>query len=181
MKRAAARTMRYAKVFAVCMPVALLLVCHSACLTAQTVASSSLVNRRAPDFQRQSLRHRTISLKDYRGNVVLLDFWATWCAPCLTELPRFVAWQRQYGPRGLQVIAISMDDDAQPARLAAQKYALNFPVIMGDAKLGELYGGILGLPVTFIIDAKGTVRFEHQGIVKPDALQNEIQELLPSR
>lgn len=71
-----------------------------------------------------------------------------------------------------------MDDDPQPVRIAYRKYGLNYPVVMGDEKLGELYGGILGLPVTFLIDVKGTVRFEHQGATDLNTMQNEVRNLL---
>lgn len=167
------------KRIALWMMVALLLLGFSTPpLHAGTGIASSLVNHRAPSFSRVDLDRRQINLADYHGKVVLLNFWATWCGPCLTEMPRFVAWQRGYGGQGLQVIGVSMDDDPQPVRTAYRKYRLNYPVVMGDEKLGELYGGILGLPVTFLIDAKGTIRFEHQGTVDLNTIQNEIRKLL---
>lgn len=134
--------------------------------------------RSAPNFSRMDLNHRQVNLADYRGKVVLLNFWATWCAPCLAEMPRFAAWQQEYGRRGFQVIGISMDDDAQPVRIAYQKFKLNYPVVMGDEKLGEMYGGILGLPVTFLIDTKGKVRFKHQGPADIKTIESEIRGLL---
>ncbi len=85
---------------------------------------------------------------------------------------------REYGGQGLQVIGVSMDDDPQPVRIAYRKYGLNYPVVMGDEKLGELYGGILGLPITFLIDAKGTIRFEHQGAANLNTIQNEMRKIL---
>ena len=80
---------------------------------------------------RVDLDQRNVDLTAYRGKVVLLNFWATWCAPCLTEMPRFVEWQQEYGGRGLQVIGVSMDDEAPPVRAAYQKYRLNYPVVLG--------------------------------------------------
>ena len=119
-----------------------------------------------------------MNLAHYRGKVVLLNFWATWCAPCLTEMPRFVAWQQEYGGSGLQVVGISMDDEEQPVRVAYRKYRLNYPVVMGDEKIGEMYGGILGLPVTFLIDRRGKIRFKHQGAADIKTLESEIRGLL---
>jgi thiol-disulfide isomerase/thioredoxin len=126
------------------------------------------------------LDHREVHLAAYRGKVVLLNFWATWCAPCLAEAPRLAEWQRKYGGRhGLQILGVSMDDDAGPVREAYRKYGLNYPVVMGDEKIGELYGGILGLPVTFLIDRNGRIRFKHEGATDLDVLEREIRELSP--
>jgi len=136
-------------------------------------------SRTAPDFSRVSLDHREIRLSAYRGKIVLLDFWATWCEPCIAEAPRFAQWQRKYGPRGLQIVGVSMDDDEAPVRAAYRKYGLNYPVVMGDEKLGELYGGVLGLPMTFLIDATGRIRFEHDGAADLDVIEREMRAMLP--
>ena len=121
------------------------------------------MNRRAPEFARKDLAGKSVDLKNFRGKVVLLNFWATWCAPCQLEMPAFAAWQRQYGPDGLQVIGISMDDDATPVVGLVAKLKLNYPVLMGDANLGRQYGGVLGLPLTYLIDRDGVVRARFQG------------------
>ena len=136
-------------------------------------------HRTAPNFARVDLERRQVSLADYRGKVVLLNFWATWCAPCLAEVLRFAEWQRTYGgPGALQVIGVSMDDQEPPVRAAYQKYGLNYPVVMGDESLGELYGGVLGLPITFLIDRQGKIRFKHRGLSDLDVMKREIQQLL---
>ncbi len=150
-------------------------------LDARGTTSKPTIYRSAPNFSRMDLNHKQLNLADYRGKVVLLNFWATWCAPCLVEMPRFVAWQQEYGGRGLQVIGISMDDDAQPVRTAYRKYNLNYPVVMGDEKIGEMYGGIFGLPVTFLIDSKGKIRFQYQGAADLSNIQNQIKTLLPQK
>jgi len=144
-------------------------------------AESALLHKPAPQFVRRDFGGKTISLRSYRGRVVLLNFWATWCAPCLQELPRFAAWQREYGEDGLQVIAVSMDDDEAAARALARKMGLDFVVMMGDAGLGKRYGGVLGLPVTFLIDRDGTVaeRFESGGHLAQ--MEEQIKELLAAR
>ncbi len=147
-------------------------------LDAKGEPSRLAIYRSAPNFSRMDLDHKPINLADYRGKAVLLNFWATWCAPCLAEMPRFVAWQHEYGGRGLQVIGISMDDDAQPVRIAYRKYKLNYPVIMGDAKIGEMYGGVFGLPITFLIDRNGKIRFKHQGAVDLSTVEDEMHGLL---
>jgi cytochrome c biogenesis protein CcmG, thiol:disulfide interchange protein DsbE len=133
---------------------------------------------RAPDFARMDLHHAQVHLADYRGKVVLLNFWATWCAPCLLEMPHFVEWQNRYGAQGLQVLGVSMDDDESPVRSLDKKLRLNYPVTMGDVKLGELYGGILGLPVTYLIDRKGVIRARFEGETELRKIENQLKSLL---
>ena len=98
-----------------------------------------------------------------RGRVVLLNFWATWCAPCQVEMPRFVAWQTKYKAEGLSIVGVSMDDNSEPVKALVGKRKLNYPVVMGDEKLGLAYGGVLGLPVTYLIDRQGIIRARYQG------------------
>ena len=117
----------------------------------------------APDFTRTDLSGSTLSLGRYRGKIVLLNFWATWCAPCLAEIPKFSLWQQTYGPEGLQVLGVSMDDDSAPVKRTLRKYGIVYPVVMGDAPLGELYGGVLGLPQSYLIDASGPYRCALRG------------------
>ena len=104
---------------------------------------AELVHKAAPEFVRADLAGKQIDLKKFRGKVVLLNFWATWCAPCQIELPKFESWQKKYGAEGLQVVAISMDDGDTPVRKTVRRLGLSFPVLIGDAKVGEAYGGVL--------------------------------------
>jgi thiol-disulfide isomerase/thioredoxin len=133
----------------------------------------------AADFRRNDLDGRPVRLTDYRGRVVLLDFWATWCEPCLEEIPTFIRWQKQYGPAGLTVIGISMDDTAQPVRRFLKKNPTGYPVVVGDVELARLYGGVLGLPLTFLIDARGRVAGRYAGETSLKAIEARIRELLP--
>jgi thiol-disulfide isomerase/thioredoxin len=136
----------------------------------------------APNFSRPDLDDRKLTLAAYRGKVVLLNFWATWCAPCLREVPRFAEWQHRYGGQhGLQVVGVSMDDEEAAVRTAYRKYGLDYPVVMGDAQLGQLYGGVFGLPVSFLIDRHGRIRFRHEGAADLDVLEGEIRKLLTGR
>ena len=156
----------------------LLCLCVGVSTAQAPVAATSLLHKKAPEFVRTDLHHRKLDLRAYRGKVVLLDFWATWCASCQHEMPRFVAWQTQYGARGLQIIGISMDDDPELARKMYEKQRLNYPVAMGDDKLGRLYGGVLGLPLAFLIDRNGEVEAQFQGEVNVDLIEEKFKPLL---
>jgi thiol-disulfide isomerase/thioredoxin len=118
-------------------------------------------------------------LSSYRGKLVLLNFWATWCAPCLVEIPKFVAWQRTYGAAGLRIVGVSMDDSATPVKRAYEKYHLNYSVVIGDAQLGEHFGGVLGLPLSYLIDPQGLIVARYQGELNLKKLESQIKSLLP--
>ena len=134
----------------------------------------------APDFVLPDINGGNLELSTFRGKVVLLDFWATWCEPCREETPHFVELQHKYRDQGLQIIGLSMDDDAAPVRQFYAQFKVNYPIVMGNAKTGELYGGILGLPVAFLITPNGTIHVRHDGAVRIDAIDAEIKELLAS-
>ena len=140
--------------------------------------AESLLNKKAPEFTRTAFSGARIDLAGFRGKVVLLDFWATWCASCQVEMPTFIQWQQQYGPRGLQVIGISMDDDPASARRITTRFRLNYPVAMGDEKLGQLYGGVLGLPLAYLIDRKGKVSAIFQGETDLKIIEKQLKALL---
>ena len=148
-------------------------------LAAQTATHGAVVGHSAANFSRPDLSHRKIELSSYRGKVVLLNFWATWCEPCLTEMPTFVEWQKQYGLGNFQVIGISMDDAAPEVIATVSRLKLNYPVLMGDEYLGAAYGGVLGLPVTFLIDRDGKIQARYQG-ASLARINSDIQNLLQS-
>ncbi len=132
----------------------------------------------APDFSLTSLDGRQVHLSDYEGKVVLIDFWATWCSPCRTEIPRFVEWQRKYGAEGFQTIGISMDDTAKPVRAFYQEFKLNYPVAMGDEKVAEAYGGVLGLPVNVLVGRNGQIMARYVGMTDLRELETRILQSL---
>jgi thiol-disulfide isomerase/thioredoxin len=139
---------------------------------------SSPIASSAPDFSLTDLDGKPLNLADYKGRVVLLDFWATWCAPCRAEIPHFVQFQNTYGPQGLAVLGISMDDDLKPVRPFYQEYKMNYPVALGNDKLATTYGGILGLPVTFLIGRDGKIAEKYVGAVDVSTIEAKLQSLL---
>lgn len=132
----------------------------------------------APEFALTDINGKPLSLAQYKGKVVLLDFWATWCAPCKVEIPHFIALQDKYGSQGLQIIGLSMDDDAKPVVKFAEQMKINYPIAVGDEKLASSYGGVLGLPIAFIIDKEGRIVHKHVGETAPDVFEREVAELL---
>jgi len=135
----------------------------------------------APGFSLQDLDGKTLDLANYRGKVVLLDFWATWCAPCREEIPHFVEMQDKYGKQGLQVIGISMDDGPKPVREFYHELKMNYPVALGTEKVAESYGGVLGLPVTFLIDRNGRMAAKYTGAVKIATIEQAIEIQLQAK
>jgi peroxiredoxin len=135
----------------------------------------------APDFTLPQLDGHDLRLSSYRGKVVLLDFWATWCDPCREEIPHFVELQQKYASSGLQIIGVSMDDSPDPVRPFYQQFHMNYPVVMGTAETGSAYGGVLGLPIAFLIDRKGIIQFKHMGATDAAVFEKDITTLLQAQ
>jgi thiol-disulfide isomerase/thioredoxin len=135
----------------------------------------------APDFSLSDLSGQKVSLADYRGKVVLLDFWATWCGPCRIEIPGFVELQNRYRDQGFVVIGVSMDDGPDPVKEFYKQFKMNYPVVLGDDKLGEEYGGILGLPTSMLIGRDGRIYAKHVGAASPAVFEDEIKALLAAQ
>jgi cytochrome c biogenesis protein CcmG/thiol:disulfide interchange protein DsbE len=144
-------------------------------------ADSKAVGDMAPDFSRPDLAGKPVRLADYHGKLVLLNFWASWCGPCLEEMPKFSGWQRAYGAQGLQVIGVSMDDDSASARRLIARHPTAYPILIGDAELGESFGGVLGLPLTYLIDPQGRILARYQGNGDLAKMEAKIKALLAQR
>jgi cytochrome c biogenesis protein CcmG/thiol:disulfide interchange protein DsbE len=109
---------------------------------------------------------------------VLLNFWATWCGPCVEEIPAFSSWQHEFGEGSLQVIGVSMDDEQGGVRRFVAKYGVGYPIVMGDAKLGESFGGVYGLPQSFLIDTQGRIVYRSVGQSNIETLHSKISALI---
>ena len=135
----------------------------------------------APDFSLRDLSGRGLDLSAYRGKVVLLNFWATWCSPCRTEIPQFIELQKKYRDKGLRIVGISLDEDEKPVRAFYRQLKMNYQVAIGDASLAERFGGILGLPVSFFIGCDGRIFSRHNGLADISVIEKEIVQLLQQK
>jgi peroxiredoxin len=132
----------------------------------------------APPFTRTDLLGKTFDLEAQRGKIVLIDFWASWCAPCMIEIPHLSQLQKQVGGRGLQIVGIAMDDSAAVTRQTMQKAAFTYPVVLGNAKFGNLYGGVLGLPLQMLVGRDGKILAIWSGEVTEAALDKAVTAAL---
>ncbi len=122
---------------------------------------------------------KDILLSSYKGKVILINFWATWCAPCKAEIPHFVDLQKTYA-EDLQVLGISVDDTPKDVKPYAAQYRMNYPVLIGLNRddVDKAYGPFLGIPQTFIIARDGTICRKHAGIATKEKFEQEIKALL---
>ncbi|HEX6802378.1 MAG TPA: TlpA disulfide reductase family protein [Terriglobales bacterium] len=147
----------------------------------QPSGAGKLQGQAAPDFSLASLDGKTLKLSDFRGKAVLLNFWATWCEPCKIEMPWFVELQKKYGPQGLQIVGVAMDDSGnQEIADFAKKMNVNYPIVIGKESVGDQYGGIPYLPSTFYIDRDGKVVDRIFGLVSRSEIESDIQKALAS-
>ena len=146
---------------------------------ARALAASDSARKAAPDFSFTAANGSVIKLSDYKGKVVLLNFWATWCGPCKVEIPWFIEFEKTYKDRGFATLGISMDEDGWKAvkPFVSQK-AINYPIMIGDDRVAGLYGGIDSLPSTFLIDREGRIASTHLGLVRKQDYEAEIQGLI---
>ncbi len=140
-------------------------------------AMSNAGSGKAPTFTLPDIDNKQVSLSDFKGKVVVLDFWATWCPPCRKEIPDFINLQKEYGSKGVQFVGIGLDD-AGKLRAFAQQYQMNYPVLVGTQDIAMKYGGIQGIPTTFIIDRSGTVVSKFEGYRPRQVFEDEIKKLL---
>jgi peroxiredoxin len=142
-------------------------------------AASAAYAKPAPDFTLMSLDGRTIHLAAFRGKVVLLNFWATWCAGCQVEMPRLAALYRQHHQQGLEIIGVSMDDAGEDviAKFARSKHA-DYTIAKGNDAVAKSYGGVRFLPQTFVIDRNGNIVKSIAGPPEERDLEELIKNLL---
>ncbi len=146
---------------------------------AHTTITPVNARKPAPDFTLNNASGTPVRLSSYRGQVVLLNFWATWCGGCKVEIPWLIDFERTYQTRGLTVLGVSFDDDGwKLVRPFIAAKHINYPVMIGDSHIADLYGGVGALPVTFIIDKSGRIAHEHVGVAAKIDYQTEMEKLL---
>jgi thiol-disulfide isomerase/thioredoxin len=131
------------------------------------------------NFKLKDLEGKEVSLASFKGKVVLLNFWATWCGPCKAEIPGFVELQEKYKDK-LTIIGYSVDDPADKAKAFAAEYKMNYPILLGEGRedVQDAYGPIWGIPASFIISKDGTVCRKHMGIAPKAVFEKEVVALM---
>lgn len=155
------------------------------------IPDNPLQGQIAPPFTLKDTTGRKVSLADYKGKAVIVDFWATWCAPCKIEIPWLEQFHNQYAGQGLEILGVSEDnlDPDDKAKLAQEKkdiadkaaqMKINYPVLIDDASVSTPYGGIDGLPTTFFVDRSGKVVASTVGLAPRDTIEADIKKALSS-
>ncbi len=134
------------------------------------------------NFTLKDANGKDFTLASLKGKVIVLDFWATWCPPCKVEVPWFVEFQTKYASRGFTVVGVSVDDAPEALRSFAEKFKMNYPVLVGDGrddiKGPKAYGPMWGLPKTFVIGRDGKICKTHVGFSQKETLEQQIKSLL---
>jgi cytochrome c biogenesis protein CcmG/thiol:disulfide interchange protein DsbE len=142
----------------------------------------------APEFKVKDLDGKEVTLADYKGKVVLVNFWATWCDPCRVEIPWLIEMQNKYGGKGFTVLGIAMDEEGQPVvapfvakeryEVNGQKLPMNYPIVLGDEKVAEKFGGLLGYPTSVLISRDGKIMKRTTGLISYDETTKMIEGAL---
>jgi len=158
---------------------ALLLILSALGMVSCKRASEQMVGSPAPDFTLKSIDGRAVSLSSLRGRVVLLEFWATWCPPCRMAAPELSNLYKKYNPKGLEILAISLDENLNDVKTFSEENNIPYPIFVDIFGVSELYR-VRSIPVTFLIDKNGIIVSKHNGYSPdmPEELAKKIESLL---
>jgi thiol-disulfide isomerase/thioredoxin len=139
-----------------------------------------LTGKSAPGFTLLTLDGKKVSLSDYKGKAVLVNFWATWCGPCKVEMPWFEEFRKEYAAQGFEILGVADDVDAGKDVIAkvAQKTGVTYPILLSDGKVGDAYGGLDYLPMSFYVDKNGVVVEETAGLGSKDEIEAHIKKVI---
>lgn len=132
-----------------------------------------------PPVALKDLSGKTVNLEEFKGKVILLNFWAQWCAPCLAEIPELIKWQNQYGNQGLQIIGITYPPtDKKDVRRFARQNKINYPVLFGSKETKKLFNSGDTLPYSVVIDSDGNIKERIEGVIFTEEFDEKIKPLL---
>ncbi len=139
----------------------------------------SMVGRVAPKFTLVTLEGKKVSLADYKGRPVLVNFWATWCAPCKLEMPWFEEFRKEYAAQGFEILGIAEDDASKDEiAKAVKRIGVSYPILLTDGKVAPAYGGVDYLPMSFYVDRDGVIQQEASGLASKDETEANIKRLV---
>jgi peroxiredoxin len=153
--------------------------------------ANPLAGKKAPDFTLRDTTGKKVTLSSYKGKAVIVDFWATWCAPCKIEIPWLEKLHDQYASQGLEILGVSEDDldyddqakllkEKQEIADAASKLRVNYPILIDDSNVSKPYGGVDALPTTYFVDRDGKVVAATVGLADRDEIEADIRKALGS-
>jgi len=131
----------------------------------------------APDFTVNTINNGTITLSQSSGKVIILNFWATWCPPCRAEIPDFIALYNKYKDKGVAIIGLSVDKREETVKKFIEENGINYPIGMGNEEIVHNYGGISGIPTSFIIDREGNIKEKFIGLRSKEFFENTVKKL----
>jgi thiol-disulfide isomerase/thioredoxin len=153
--------------------------CGKAPESVRAAVKAETTRKPAPEFALKDAEGKVVKLSDYKGKVVLLNFWATWCGPCKIEIPWFIEFEQNHRDKGFAVLGVAMDEEGWAAvkpYVAAHK--VNYRMVIGDDMTAQKYGGVDSLPTSFLIDREGRTAAVHVGLVSKKVYQDDIAQLL---
>mgnify|MGYP006289350905 CR=1 FL=1 len=147
--------------------------------TAPSPAPHPLEGEPAPEFALERMNGETFRLSDHRGEIVVVNFWATWCPPCRKEIPGFIQLQKELGAEGMTIVGVSLDDQGfEAVRPYAEEMGINYPLVVGGDRLTQKYGGVRALPTSFVVGPEGTVQYARPGFLPEAELRRQLKPLL---